>query len=149
MSKLSDKIAWMAADEYGRSLSGLSVNLLVKEIARSVEFHREVLGANELYSDVDFAAFEFGQVNWMLHADHTYDTHPLHTSLQTGHRRGVGAEIRLHGRDPDEAQAQAERLGYQVLQACRDKPHGVREVFLVDVDGYIWVTDVPLAPSGG
>ncbi len=144
MSKLSDKSAWMAADDYGRSLTGLSVNLLVKDVARSLEFHREVLGATELYSDADFAAFEFAKVGWMLHADHTYDAHPLHATLQTGHTRGIGAEIRLHGRDPDKAQAAAQRLGYQVLQESTDKPHGVREVFLVDPDGYLWVPDIPL-----
>ena len=147
MSKLSDKTAWMTADDYGRSLSGLSVNLLVKDVTRSLEFHREVLGATELYSDVDFAAFEFSQAGWMLHADHTYDAHPLHSTLKTGQTRGIGAEIRLHGRDPDGAQAEAERLGYQVLQEATDKPHGVREVFLVDPDGYLWVPDIPLVPG--
>ena len=24
-----------------------------------------------------------------------------------------------------------------------DKPHGLREAYLVDVDGYVWVPDVP------
>lgn len=141
MSKLSNKTAWMAPDDYGRSLTGLGVNLLVKDVTRSLKFHREVLGATELYSDVDFAAFEFAGAGWMLHADHTYDAHPLHATLHTG-PRGIGAEIRLHGRDPDAAQAAAERLGYQVLQESMDKPHGVREVFLVDPDGYLWVPDV-------
>ena len=144
MSTRSKKSAWMPADDYGRSLSGLSVNLLVKDVERSLEFHREVLGATELYSDVDFAAFEFAQANWMLHADHTYDAHPLYATLTRQHTRCVGTEIRLHGRDPDEAQAEAEHLGYRVLQQSMDKPHGVREVFLLDIDGYLWVPDVPL-----
>ena len=146
MSKLSKKSAWRAPDEYGRSLTGLSVNLLVKDVESSLEFHWQVLGATELYSDVDFAAFQFGDVGWMLHADHTYDAHPLYRTLQHGSARGIGAEIRLHGRDPDTAQATAQRLGYEVLQVSTDKPHGVREVFLVDPDGYLWVPDVPLPP---
>ena len=80
----------------------------------------------------------------MLHADHTYDSHPLDVSLRTGQSRGLGAEIRLHGRDPDQAQDVAQRLGYQVLQKAMDKPHGLREVFILDPEGYLWVADIPL-----
>ena len=36
---------WMPADDYGRALQGLGVNLLVRDIAASVEFSRTVLGA--------------------------------------------------------------------------------------------------------
>ena len=147
MSKLSKKSTWMSADNYGRSLTGISVNLLVEVVSDSVKFHREVLGATEVYSDVDFAAFEFAQVTWMLHADHTYDSHPLFASLKKNAARGLGAEIRLHGRDPDTAEAAARRLGYHVVQAAADKPHGVREVFLRDADGYLWVPCVALPAS--
>jgi hypothetical protein len=55
----------------------------------------------------------------------------------------VGAELRLHGRDPDAAEAAAKRLGYTVLASATDKPHGLREVFLIDSDGYLWVPDIP------
>ena len=144
MSSRSKKVPWMEADTYGRSLSGLSINLLVKDVGRCLEFHREVLGASELYSDPDFAAFEFENVSWMLHADHTYDAHPLAELLQGGQSRGLGAEIRLHGRDPDLAENAARRLGYRVLQPVMDKPHGLREVFLLDPEGYLWVADSPL-----
>ena len=33
----------MPADEYGRSLKGFTFNLLVRNVARSVDFCREVL----------------------------------------------------------------------------------------------------------
>jgi hypothetical protein len=79
----------------------------------------------------------------MLHADHTYLDHPLHASLGEDMPRGVGAELRLHGRHPDEAEAAARRLGFTVLAAAIDKPHGLREVYLVDPDGYLWVPDMP------
>ncbi len=46
---------------------------------------------------------------------------------------------------PDEAEAAARRLGFTVLQGAMDKPHGLREAFLIDADGYLWVADVPLA----
>lgn len=141
--KLRTGDPWMPAAAYGRSLRGLSLNLLVRDINASLPFHREVLGAEVVYSDPDFAALSYGEVNWMLHADHTYLDHPLHPSLPQDQPRGVGAELRLHGRDPDVAEAAARRLGYTVLAKTTDKPHGLREVYIMDVDGYLWVPDVP------
>jgi hypothetical protein len=80
----------------------------------------------------------------MLHADHTYDSHPTHATLMKATPRGLGAELRLHGRDPDEAEGHARRHGYEVIEASADKAHGLREVFLRDADGYVWVPDVPV-----
>ena len=53
--------------------------------------------------------------------------------------RGAGAELRLYGLDPDAAEARARARGDAVLAASADKPHGLRECFLVDPDGYVWV----------
>ena len=141
--KLRTGDPWMPASQYSRSLNGLTLNLLVRDIAQALPFHREVLGAEVVYSDPDFAVLRFGAVEWMLHADHTYLDHPLHATLLQPHQRGVGAELRLHGRDPDAAEAAAKRLGYTVLARATDKPHGLREVFLIDSDGYLWVPDIP------
>jgi catechol 2,3-dioxygenase-like lactoylglutathione lyase family enzyme len=143
--KLRTGDPWMPAPQYSRSLQGLTLNLLVRDISRSLPFHREVLGAEVVYSDADFAVLRYGAVEWMLHADHTYLDHPLHASLADETPRGVGAELRLHGCDPDEAEAMARQLGFAVLAAAVDKPHGLREAYLVDVDGYVWVPDIPLS----
>jgi hypothetical protein len=97
-----------------------------------------------VYSDADFAVLRHGEVEWMLHADHTYLDHPLHASLCEAILRGVGAELRLHGRNPDEAEAASRQLGFAVLAGAVDKPHGLREAYLVDPDGYLWVPDIPL-----
>ena len=137
--------SWMPAPDYGRSLTGLGVNLLVRDVEASLGFARAVLDAEVVYADADFAVVRRGGAEWMLHADHTYDNHPLHGSLTDDLARGIGAEIRLHGRDPDEAEAAARQLGCHVLQGAMDKPHGLREAFLIDPDGYLWVPDVPLA----
>jgi catechol 2,3-dioxygenase-like lactoylglutathione lyase family enzyme len=136
---------WMSGAEYGRSLKALTVNLLVKEIAATLVFQREVLGANVIYADADFAVVSGHGAEWMLHADHTYDRHPLRTVVADIARRGAGVELRLHGCDPDRAEAAARRLGFEVLAGAADKPHGVREVFVSDADGYVWVPDVPIA----
>lgn len=136
---------WMPAAEYGRSLRGLTLNLLVRDVDAALPFQQEVLGAEVVYHDPDFAVLRRGDAEWMLHADHAYDRHPLHGTLAGGWPRGVGAELRLHGRDPDAAEAAARRLGFTVLAGATDKGHGLREAFLLDGDGYLWVPDVPTA----
>ena len=143
MAKKRTADPWMPAPSYGRTLRGLTLNLLVRDIAASLPFHRLVLGATLVYSDPDIAVLRHDTAEWMLHALHTYDSHPLHALLSSDVGRGVGAELRLHGRDPDEAERVARELGYEVIQPCADKPHGLREAFLRDADGYVWVPDVP------
>lgn len=141
--KLRTSEPWMPAPEYGRSLSGLTVNLLVRDIETALAFQREVLGAEIVYSDPDFAVLRSRDAEWMLHADHTYRDHPLYGSLSGELARGIGSELRLHGRDPDEAEQAAREHGYTVLDGASDKPHGLREAYIVDPDGYLWVPDVP------
>ncbi|MDH3695277.1 MAG: hypothetical protein OER96_11990, partial [Gammaproteobacteria bacterium] len=68
---------WMPADEYGRSLKGFVINLLVKNIDDSLKFQRDVLNAHVVYSDPDFAVLRGYDAEWMLHADHTYNDHPM------------------------------------------------------------------------
>ncbi len=140
----------MPADEYGRSLSGLTLNLLVEDVRKSLDFQVKVLGATVVYSDPDFAVVRGYGSEWMLHADHTYDRHPVRIGANAaGQRgaaagqRGAGAELRLHGCDPDKAEEAAMEHGYQVMVSAANKPHGLREAFLVDPDGYIWVPDAP------
>jgi catechol 2,3-dioxygenase-like lactoylglutathione lyase family enzyme len=135
---------WMSGADYGRSLTALTVNLLVSDVAAALVFQREVLGASVVYADVDFAVVSGHGAQWMFHADHTYDRHPLHAVVAGSARRGAGVELRLHGCDPDRAEAAAKRLGFEVLAGAADKPHGVREAFLADADGYVWVPDVPI-----
>lgn len=143
MTKKRTGDPWMPASHYARTLEGLTVNLLVKDIARALPFHRQVLGATLVYSDPDIAVLRYAGAEWMLHADHTYDQHPLHAALVEAASRGLGAELRLHGRDPDAAEREARRLGFEVMEPAADKAHGLREAFLRDSDGYVWVPDVP------
>ena len=135
---------WMSTGDYARRLKGLTVNLLYRDVMAAVPFHTEVLGADLEYACVDFASFGFDGCVWMLHADHTYDHHPLHRVLNAGADRGVGAELRLHGRDPDEACAAADRLGFRVLERATSKGHGTREAFILDTEAYLWVPDIPV-----
>ena len=140
---------FMPPDEYGKSLSGFMLNILVRDMERAVQFHVEVLDVDVIYSDPDITIVSWQGQQWMIHSDHTYDKHPLpgYVAANVGPdgRRGAGAEFRLHGRDPDEAAAAALELGCTVLDGPRDQPdHGLREVHIIDAEGYVWVPDVPL-----
>ena len=141
--KRRERAPWMPAAAYGQSLHGMTVNLLVRDIPDALRFQQQVLAARVVYSDPDFALIEGYGAEWMLHADHTYDSHPLKHRLQTTRYRGGTLELRLHGCDPDRATTEARALGYEVLQAPSDKPHGLREAYLIDTDGYLWVPDLP------
>lgn len=127
---------WMPAPVYGKSLSGLTINLLVRDLPRALLFQQEVLGATVVYADDDFAVLQACGGEWMLHADHCYERHPIVGLLAEVSVRGAGVELRLHGCDPDRAEAAARRLGFVVLAPSADKPHGLREVYLCDDDGY-------------
>jgi uncharacterized glyoxalase superfamily protein PhnB len=136
--------AWMPADDYGRAMPRFSVNLLVRDVNKSRRFYEQVLGATAHYGDQDFVAMELNGVQFMLHADHTYDHHPLFTRLRREGKRGDGAELRLMGIDPDELEKRAKSAGATILQPVADFPHGWRDVILEDPDGYIWAIGVPL-----
>ncbi len=119
---------FMPAEEYGRSLQGLGINLLVRDMARSVAFARDVLGASVAFADKDFAVLRYAngptRAEWMLHADGTYHSNPLLGLIGDAQVRGVGAEIRLYHCDPDAAAARAKaarpsRAGGSGGQAAR------------------------------
>jgi catechol 2,3-dioxygenase-like lactoylglutathione lyase family enzyme len=134
----------MSAAEYGRTLSGLSVNLLVREVARSIPFYTGVLELRLLYSDEDFAALEREGVRLQLHADHTYAQMPWAKRLAESSPRGLGAEVRILGIDPDAAERRARAGGFSVAVPVRDWPHGWRDCVLEDPDGYTFAVGVPL-----
>lgn len=136
--------AWMPAGEYGRAMPRFSLNLLVRDVNRSLPFYRDVLGATVRYSDEDFAALNLQGVDFMLHADHAYDHHPSYERLKSGGPRGTGAELRMMGIDPDAAERRAQAAGIKIIQPAMDFQHGWRDVMLEDPDGYIWAVGVPI-----
>jgi uncharacterized glyoxalase superfamily protein PhnB len=44
---------------------------------------------------------------------------------------------------PEKEADRAKRSGATVLAPAADKPHGLREVYIVDDDGYVWVPSRP------
>jgi predicted enzyme related to lactoylglutathione lyase len=147
MTKTRTGDAFVPADEYGRALPRFSVNLLVRNVDDSVKFYRDVVGVTVRYADGDFAALELNGWEFMLHADHTYDHHPLHSRLNGAGLRGDGAELRFLGVDPDAIERRARVAGATILQHAKDFPHGWRDVMVVDPDGYIWALGKALGKS--
>lgn len=139
--------AFMPADDYGRGMRLFSVNLLVRDMRASLAFYERVLGASVRYADGDFAVLKLLDFEFMLHADHTYDHHPLFARLKTTGVRGTGAELRVFGIDPDSLEKRAREAGATIIQTTRDFPHGWRDVMLADPDGYIWAVGVPIPES--
>lgn len=134
---------WMPAAEFGQSLSGLGNNLLVSDIAAMTDFLSTVLGAEVTYQDPDFAVVAISGGALILHADHSYSDHPYRASVEDQQVRGAGLEIRLYDVDPDTAEAAARARDFIVLDASTDKPHGLREAFLIGPDGYCFVPSRP------
>ncbi|MFC2966616.1 glyoxalase [Acidimangrovimonas pyrenivorans] len=129
------------ARDFGHALTGLTVNLLVRDVRAEAAFLAGVLGLAAHRLSADFAIMEYGGQVFQLHADRTYAAHPLPGLLPEAGPRGAGIELRLHETDPDAAAARAAAHdGAMVLQAPVDKPpHGLREAVILSPSGYAWV----------
>ncbi|WP_137701177.1 VOC family protein [Marimonas lutisalis] len=132
------------AEVFGAALRGIGLNLVVRDVRRTAAFLRDVfdMGIHRL-SD-DFAIVTYGTQVFQLHSDGTYADNPLLALLPENPPRGAGIELRLYDTDPDIAISRAESAGSTVLQKPTDKPHGLRETYILDPDGYVWVPSRPL-----
>ncbi|MFO1034467.1 MAG: hypothetical protein U1E15_10460 [Hyphomicrobiales bacterium] len=136
-----------SAPNYGRSLSGFGVNIIVRDLEKALVFAVQVLEA-EIYFRTDaFAAMRLGGADFMFHIPASYRGNELHATLISDAPRGVGIELRCYGVDPDAAEARARALGFTVLAGSIDKPHGLRECMLLDDDGFVWIPSRHLPPS--
>ena len=131
------------ADSFGRSLKGIGLNLLVRDVHASCAFLKTVFNMESHQATADFAIVTYGEQVFQLHSDGTYHSNPLLGLLPENPPRGAGIEIRLYDTDPDKAVLAAEHAGDTVLQSPTDKPHGLREAYILDSDGYAWVPSRP------
>ena len=136
------------ADTFGRSLKGIGLNLLVRDVRAECDFLAQVFGMRGHQVTDDFAIVTYGEQVFQLHADGTYHANPLLGLLPENPPRGAGLEIRLYDSDPDEAVRQADAFGATVLQGATDKPHGLREAYILCADGYAWVPSKPKNTAG-
>ena len=147
--KLRQGDPWMPGFRYGALLPPLSLNLLVTDVERSVQFYQAVFAAEVHYYDIDFGAMRVGPAEVMLHADHTHEDHPWSATLASGAPRGLGLQLRVLGLDPDEIEEKARAYGAAVVAAAADKGHGWREMLVRDPDGYEWAVGVLIPPAKG
>ncbi|OYX44699.1 MAG: glyoxalase [Rhodobacterales bacterium 32-67-9] len=130
----------VSPEDFGRSLSGIGLNLLVRDVGTLAGFLTEVFGMSAHRMSKDFAIMTYHGEVFQLHADPTYHAHPLPSLLPEAGARGAGIEIRLYETDPDAAAARAAAFpDATVLQAPADKPHGLRECVILCGNGYAWV----------
>lgn len=131
------------ADTFGRSLRGIGLNLLVSDVKERCGFLTDVFGMSAHQVTADFAIVTYGNEVFQLHSDGTYHSNPLLGLLPENPPRGAGIELRLYDSDPDRSVRNAEAYGATILQTPTDKPHGLREAYILDEDGYAWVPSRP------
>ncbi len=129
----------VGATEFGASLRGIGLNLLVRDVAAQVAFLESVFGMKAHQATADFAIMRYGDQVFQIHSDGTYHSNPLLGFLPETPPRGAGIEIRLYDSDPEAACARAEDAGGTILQEPTNKPHGLREAYILCENGYAWV----------
>ena len=134
----------VSPEALGASLRGLGLNLLVRDVPAEGAFLEAVFIMGIHRVTADFAIVTYGAQVFQLHSDGTYARNPLLGLLPENPPRGAGLEIRLYDSDPDAATARAETLGATILQPPTDKPHGLREAYILCKNGYAWVPSRPL-----
>ena len=134
----------VSAEDFGAGLRGLGLNLLVRDVRAEAAFLQAVFGMTAHRVSADFAIMVYGGQVFQLHSDGTYHANPLLGLLPETPPRGAGIEIRLYDSDPEACAARAEAAGAMVLQAPADKPHGLREAYILCENGYAWVPSRPL-----
>lgn len=134
----------VSADDFGKSLRGLGLNILVRHVRATGTFLADVFDMEIHRLSDDFAIVTYSDQVFQLHSDGTYHANPLLGLVPENPPRGAGIEIRLYETDPDIAVTRAEARGVTILQGPTDKPHGLREAYILCDDGYAWVPSRPL-----
>lgn len=126
--------------DFGRSLSGIGVNLVSRDVRALAAFLEAVFGMRAHRLSADFAIMISAGAILQLHSDGTFAAHPLLGLLPEAGARGAGIEIRLYEVDPDAACLRAsDHPEATVLQPPADKPHGLREAVILSPEGYAFV----------
>ncbi len=134
----------ISPSDFGQSLRGIGLNLLVRDVRAEVAFLKAVFDMQAHRVSADFAIMPYDDQVFQLHSDGTYSANPLLSLLPETPPRGAGIEIRLYDTDPDAAAARATDLGETILQPPTDKPHGLRECYILCENGYAWVPSCAL-----
>jgi len=124
------------AEVLGRSLRGLGVNLLCRDVPGTARFLAGVFGLAVHRLGADFALVTHDGAVFQLHSDASFRAHPLLGVLPEAGGRGAGVQLYLFGVDPDAAAARAAAAGGVVIEPPADKPHGLREATILAPEGH-------------
>lgn len=123
-------------EDFGRSLTGIGVNLLSGDVRALAGFLSDMFGLTVHRLSDDFAIVRHDGMMMQLHSDGTFGGHPLLGLVPESPPRGGGLQLYLFGIDPDAAAKRAEAAGHMVLEQPADKPHGLREATILSPEGY-------------
>ncbi len=129
---------------FGRSLRGVGVNLLCRDVRAVAGFGAQVLGLGVHRLGDDFALLAHENMLIQLHSDRSYGAHPLLALVPEASPRGGAVQLYLFGLDPDAACARASTAGAMVLEPPTDKPHGLREATILSPEGHAFSPTVAL-----
>lgn len=139
----------VSAGDFGRSLRGIGLNLVVRDVEALARFLVDVFEMRAHRVSADFAILTYGAQVMQIHADHTYHSNPLPSLVPESGARGGGVEIRLYDTDPDAATARAEAHDHAttILDKPANHPHGLREAVILCENGYAWLPSRRLTPA--
>ena len=105
----------VSAEEFGKSLTGLGVNIIVKSPEQTAQFSETVFELYPSQLGADFALILYQDDIFQLHSDKSFAAHPSYPHLPENPPRGTGIELRLYNSDPDQACTKAQAYGCMVL----------------------------------
>jgi len=132
----------VSPEAFGRSLTGIGVNLLTRDVRGLAGFLAQVFGLTVHRLSDDFAIIRHDGMMMQLHSDATFGHHPLLGLVPEMPPRGAGTQLYLFGIDPDAAVARAEAGGHTVPEPPADKPHGLREATILSPEVYAFSPDI-------
>lgn len=130
------------ADTLGRSMTGIGINLLTRDVPGLAGFLTDIFAARAHQVSADFAIVVSGSAPLQLHHDGTFAAHPLFDLLPEDGVRGRAVQVYLFGVDPDAAATRAEAADAWVVEAPADKPHGLREATILSPEGFAFTAAI-------
>ena len=119
-------------------VTGLShVFLLVSDLARSVQFYRQLLERVPVSEDARHARFELGKVSLTIHEDLAPGEVLAWTVDPVPERRGWGVYLTFPTDDLERAHEKLAGIGAKILTTPRRTPWGTRMFLVKDPDGYL------------
>lgn len=118
-------------------VTGLRMELFVRDMDISIDFYRRVLGFELLRKEEGYASLRSGGVVLGLGPIAKLPVENAYfTQGRLAGERGAGVEIVLEVEDIEAMQEHVRAAGYPILERLQDRPWGLRDFRISDPDGY-------------